>query len=107
MPVYSDVNYFMGIQATSFLTFVACSSLSHTHAHAHLHQGAHPAHRPAVAWAAPDTEHRSQDDHKDGAHHRQEDPHIIIWLGERTERERVMFWKELGQPGRNMEARVT
>lgn len=38
--------------------------------------------RPAVARAAPDTQHQGQDDHKDDAHHRQEDPYIVIWLGE-------------------------
>lgn len=107
MPVYLDVNCFIkGIKAPSFLTFLSCSPPFHTHAHAHLHQGAHPAHRPAVAGAAPDAEHRSQDDHKDGAHHCQEDPHIVIWLGEIAERERVIvmegaapIWQEHGSPG--------
>ena len=65
------------------LLFPSCSPPSPTHALAHLHQEAHPAHRPAVAvGAAPDTQHQGQDDHKDDAHHRQEDPYIIIWLGE-------------------------
>ena len=79
-------NCFIGIRAPSFLTF---PFLLPTHALAHLHQEAHPAHRPAVARAAPDTQHRGQDDHKDGAHHRQEDPYIVIWLGEGAERDRV------------------
>lgn len=33
MPVYSDVNYFMGIKATSFLTFV---SSPHPPTHMHM-----------------------------------------------------------------------
>lgn len=34
-----------------------------------------------MVGTAPDAQHRSQNDHKDGAHHRQEDPYIIIWPG--------------------------
>lgn len=55
-----------------------------------------PAHRPAVAGTAPYAQHRSQNDDKNGAHHCQEDPHIIIWLGERAERERVILLEGTG-----------
>lgn len=56
-----------------------------------------------MTGAAPDAQHRGQDDHKDGAHHRQEDPHVIIWLGERAERERVTLLEGAQETHRELE----
>ena len=98
LPGPFGINYFMGMQALSFFTFAfLLPTIPHTYPRPPP-QGAHPAHRPAVAGAAPDAQHRGQDDHKDGAHHRQEDPHIIIWLGARAERERVILLEGAGAP---------